>query len=85
MTLKTIDNLLKQAARLTPAERLLVACRLLEGVQNELTAKPSKALQWRDLSGMLPYPAYGEDAQAYITRTRRADTENRESKLKRKL
>ena len=83
MTAQAVDNVLKQAACLTPAERLLVATRLIEGVRHEIPTKTRKPLQWRDLSGMLPYPAFGEDAQAYISRTRRDDTDHRQRKLKR--
>ena len=78
MAAQSIENVLKQAARLTPAERLMVATRLIEGVRHEIPAKVGKPLKWRDLRGMLPYPAYGEDAQAYISRTRREDTAHRD-------
>jgi hypothetical protein len=78
MTLDAVDDLLKRAARLTPDERLLVAQRLLEEVQNENRPPRKKTLIWSQLSGMLPYPAFGEDAQAYISRTRRDDTQRRD-------
>jgi hypothetical protein len=78
MTTEKINQLMKQAARLTPAERLLVARRLLEELQQEKPSRHKKVLKWRDLSGILPYPAYGEDAQTYISRIRREDSENRE-------
>jgi len=82
MAAQSIESMLKQAARLTPAERLMVATRLIEGVRHEMPARAGKPLKWRDLRGMLPYPAYGEDAQAHISRTRREDTAHRDHQLK---
>lgn len=79
MTLETIDDLLKRAARLSSAERLLIARRLLEDVQNEISSETKKPLQWSQLRGMLPFPAYGEDAQSYISRIRRENTANRDN------
>ena len=84
MTAPSIENMLKQADRLSPTERLWLATRLIEGVRRELPGKTKKRLKWRDLRGILPYPAFGEDAQTYISRTRRADTEHRDRQLKRK-
>ncbi len=82
MAAQSIDNVLKQAARLSPAERLILASRLIEGVRQEIPTKNGKPLKWRHLRGMLPYPAYGEDAQTYITRGRREDTAHRDRQLK---
>jgi len=83
MTAQSIENFLKQAARLSPAERLTLAARLIEEVKQEIPARNSKPLKWRNLRGSLPYPAYGEDAQTYITRTRREDDMQRDHQLKR--
>ena len=81
MAAQSIENVLKQAARLTPAERLTLASRLIEGVKQEIPAKDGKPLKRRHLRGMLPYPAYGEDAQAYITRTRGEDDAHHNDQL----
>jgi hypothetical protein len=81
MIAQSIENVLKQAARLTPAERLTLASRLIEGVKQEIPVKNEKPLKWRHLRGMLPDPAFGEDAQAYISRTRREDTAQRDRQL----
>ena len=83
MASRSIDNVLKQASRLSPEERLLVATRLIEGVRQEIPTKTGKKMKWRDLRGMLPYPAFGEDAQTCITRMRREDTAHRDRQLKR--
>ena len=85
MDTQSIENILKQATQLTPAERLILASRLINGVTQEISVKNGKPLKWRHLRGMLPYTAYGEDAQAYITRVRREDTAHRDCQLKHDL
>ncbi|MGB8214088.1 MAG: hypothetical protein WCE68_11065 [Anaerolineales bacterium] len=85
MAAESIENVLKQAAQLTPAERLTLASRLIEGVKHEIPGKKDKPLKWRHLRGMLPQPAFGEDAQAYITRTRREDDAQRNHQTKHDL
>jgi len=82
MAAQSIENVLKQAARLSPEERLMVATRLIDGVRHEMPARVDKPIKWRDLRGKLPYPAYGEDTQAYISRTRHDDTAARDRQLK---
>jgi hypothetical protein len=72
MTPQDMDQLLQRAARLTPSERLLLASRLIQSVRNEMPSRKSKR-KWKDAAGLLQYPALGEDAQAYISRSRRAD------------
>jgi hypothetical protein len=79
----TLENLLRQADNLTPSERLLLAARLIDGVRHKIPATEDRRLKWRDLQGSLPYPALGEDAQEYISRTRRDDTKYRDNLLKR--
>ena len=76
MTLHNMDKLLQRAARLTPSERLLLASQLIQSVRNELsTRQPSR--KWKEAAGLLQYPAMGEDAQAYVNRSRREDDDHR--------
>jgi hypothetical protein len=76
MTMETVEDLLKQADHLSASERLWLATRLIEGVRQEIPMVKSQ-LKWRDVRGMLSYPACGEDAQAYISRTRHEDNQHR--------
>jgi hypothetical protein len=76
MTTQNMDQLLQRAARLTPSERLLLASRLIQGVRNEISSHQSRR-KWKDAAGLLQYPALGEDAQAYISRSRHSDDDRR--------
>jgi hypothetical protein len=76
MTLQNLNQLLKHAGKLTPSERLLLASRLIQGVRNEMPSGKS-ICKWKDAAGLLPYPALGEDAQAYISRSRREEDSRR--------
>ena len=77
MTLQKMDQLLQNAAKLSPSERLLLASQLIQSVRNEISSHHPR-LKWKDAAGLIPYPALGEDAQIYISRSRRADDEHRE-------
>jgi len=76
MALQNIDQILKRAGKLTPSERLLLASRLIQGVRNEIPAR-KRNKKWQDSVGLLKYPALGEDAQTYISRSRRTDDDQR--------
>jgi hypothetical protein len=76
MTVQNIDQILKRAGLLSPSERLLLAGRLIQSVRTEIPARKSR-LKWRDAAGLLTYPALGEDAQRYISRSRRTDDDRR--------
>lgn len=76
MALRNVDELLKRAGKLSPSERLLLASRLIQGVRSDLPSRKSRR-KWGEVAGLLPYPALGEDAQQYISRTRRADDDHR--------
>ena len=76
MTQHNLDQLLQRASRLSPSERLLLASRLIQSVRNEMpTRQPN--LKWKDAMGLLKYPAFSEDAQSYITRSRQLDDDYR--------
>lgn len=85
MTL-TIDIAPEEEARLreeaarrgeTPNDLLRTALSSLLGPTTE--NRPS----WSEAAGMFPYPMAGEDAQAWVTRTRREGDEHRERLLNR--
>jgi len=81
MTSPSLDQLLQHAAKLSLSERLLLAARLIQGIRNEIPVEKSMR-KWKDASGLLKYPALGEDAQAYISRTRHAQDSHRVSAIR---
>jgi hypothetical protein len=74
-----LDNVLKQIEQLAPEERLELIQKVAEGLEPKTTsAKP----KWADLRGMAPYSLMGEDAQAWVSRTRRESDDHRDTVLK---
>jgi hypothetical protein len=76
----TREQVAALAAQLPPDERRRLAEQLLrelaEGPQDE---RPT----WASIRGIVSYPLFGEDAQAWVTRTRRESDEHRERQLRR--
>jgi hypothetical protein len=64
------------AAKLAPDDRRTLAERILRGLSAGQTGRP--ALRWSDVRGALAYPACGEDAQQWVTRSRQEADERRE-------
>jgi hypothetical protein len=72
-----LDELMKKAESLSAEDRL----RLLEHLSREIS--PTRAhRQWREISGAAPYPLLGQDAQAWVSRTRREGDEHRQNQLR---
>ncbi|MFN6558723.1 MAG: hypothetical protein RMY28_002810 [Nostoc sp. ChiSLP01] len=73
----SLEKVLSEIEQLTPEEQLTLMGHLLERVKKHITqAQPKR--KWRDLKGMAPYPLLGEDAQEWVSRTRREGDEHRE-------
>ncbi len=60
MPVTILNELLKQAELLTRKEQLILAVRLI----NKAHQPETPPLNWKDICGLIPYPALGEDAQA---------------------
>ena len=76
-----LDNVLKQIEQLTAEERLELIQKVAEGLKAKpkpISAKP----KWADLRGMAPYSLMGEDAQQWVSRTRRESDDHREAVLR---
>ena len=52
-------------------------------VENSLPTTARVGRAWSEIAGTAPYPMVGEDAQAWVTRTRREGDEHRERMLNR--
>lgn len=80
MSAQLLDSLLKQIDLLTTDEQLSLVSYAAEKARRQpSSAQPRR--HWRDIRGLLPYPAFGEDAQAWVTRTRREGDEHRKGLL----
>jgi hypothetical protein len=72
---QTLIQLLNQSASLSADEQLELAARLIEQARKRATTPRRK---WLDVMGAAPYPLAGEDAQAWVTRTRQEGEGERE-------
>ena len=72
------NELVKQVDTLQVEEQLRLAAYLLERArQMDISDKPKR--KWRELRGLATYPMLGEDAQAWVSRTRRKSDEQRQA------
>lgn len=76
MSTQLLDTLTNQSERLTLDEQLALALRLIERARQG--ASPPQRRRWSEICGLFPYPLTGEDAQAWVSRTRRTGDEQRE-------
>lgn len=74
MPVTVLDELLKQAELLTRKEQLMLAVRLI----NKAHQPGTLPLKWKDICGLIPYPALGEDAQTWVSRNRAESDSERE-------
>lgn len=77
-----LNELIEKAETLPPDEQRRLVTHLVDKAFQQLPAAPPRYRKWREIRGMLPYPALGEDAQAWVTRTRREGDEHRERLLR---
>ena len=80
----TVDQLATLAEQLAPADRL----RLVERIVHDLAAlpaanEPRPRHDWMALRGIAPNLLGGEDAQEWVSRTRREGDEQREKQWRR--
>jgi hypothetical protein len=70
MVSRELDELVKKAEMLTSDEQLLLIARLAERLRETYqVSRPRR--KWREIRGSAPYPLLGEDAQVWVSRTRR--------------
>lgn len=80
MSAEILETLQKQAELLTVDEQLRLVAYLAEKARAAYPAKPRR--KWAEICGAAPYPLLGEDAQAWVSRTRREADEHRERQLR---
>lgn len=77
-----VSEILKQAELLSTDEQLILAAMLIEQARKK-AAVPNEQYKWLDVMGAAPYPLVGEDAQAWVTRTRQEGDDERERQWRR--
>lgn len=66
-----LEEIIGKADLLTAEEQLSLIAALAEKAKASSAVQSGSRLKWSDLKGTLPYPACGDDAQSYITHSRR--------------
>jgi hypothetical protein len=81
MSVVLLNDMIKQADRLTPDEQLRLATYLVDRAQAAYPAvKPRR--KWAEIRGIARPSLFGEDAQAWVSRTQREGDERREQALR---
>jgi len=81
MRVNVLNELKEKAAGLTPEENLELIAHLVRNVR--ITPEVIiKRRRWREIYGKARYPLTGEDAQTWVTRTRKESDEGRETHRK---
>ncbi|MEW6126195.1 MAG: hypothetical protein AB1757_03960 [Acidobacteriota bacterium] len=76
MAANLLDELIKQSEKLSPDEQLKLIAHLADRARRSYpSSKPRR--QWKEICGVAPYPLVGEDAQDWVSRSRRESDENR--------
>lgn len=81
MNISELEKILQSASGLNPSERLLLASRLIQSVRNEISSQ-KREVKWKDVEGLIKYPALGEDAQKYISRKRTENDQHRQRTIR---
>lgn len=78
-----LQQVLSDIDRLSPTDRIQVMTHVIESIKEYIPPESNKlARKWSDLKGMVTAPLMGEDAQEWVSRTRREGDEHRESLLR---
>jgi hypothetical protein len=65
-----LEEIMREADALPPEEQLRLIAHLAEKTRKAYGTLPMKR-QWRELRGATTYPLVGEDAQDWVSRTRK--------------
>jgi hypothetical protein len=83
MTATNLKQLIEQLEALPLAEQLQLIAHVAERARHRSQATSSRH-RWSEIRGIAQYPLLGEDAQAWVSRTRREGDAHRERQLERK-
>jgi hypothetical protein len=74
----TLTAVTELATQLPPAEQRQLAETILLRLTSGVDTPQSIRRAWREIRGGVPFPLCGEDAQAWVTRSRQEGEEQRE-------
>ncbi|MCS6950908.1 MAG: hypothetical protein NZ520_10650 [bacterium] len=72
-----MEKILQEVDQLTTEE----VAELINRLQVRLKTSTSHRRRWAEIAGKAPYPLTGEDAQTWVSRTRREADLQRQTKL----
>lgn len=81
MTSERMKRLMRQVDSLSVDERLLLASYLLKRTGEGGASDSIPRKKWGEICGIASFPPAGEDAQDWVTRTRRESDERRAAQL----
>lgn len=82
---KKLTDIMKQVDGLSPDEQLELISHLAQKAR-QAYGEPKSRRKWSEIYGAAPYPLTGEeDAQDWVTRTRREADEHREEVIRRRF
>jgi len=82
MSADLLNDMIKQVDKLTPDEQLRLATYLVDKARTAYpVAEPRR--KWAEIRGIARPSLFGEDAQAWVSRTRREGDERREQQWRR--
>lgn len=76
MVAPDLQTIIEQVDQLPVATQLRLIAHLVKNVRQGHQA-PVVRRSWRDIRGLFPYPMFGEDAQAWVSRTRQESDSQR--------
>jgi hypothetical protein len=75
-----LQQVLNDVDRLPLTDRIQVMTHVIESIKEYIPTEPVKSTRkWSDLKGMATTQLMGEDAQEWVSRSRREGDEHRES------
>jgi hypothetical protein len=78
MSGELLETLIRQTELLTSDEKLALASRLIERARQATRARSNMhRRKWAEVRGLVAHPLTGEDAQAWVSRTRQESDEAR--------
>jgi hypothetical protein len=75
-----LQQVLNDVDCLSLTDRIQVMTHVIESIKEYIPTEPVKSTRkWSDIKGMATTPLMGEDAQEWVSRSRREGDEHRES------